>query len=430
MTRTLPKAIAILLLMAAMLECYWRGPLHQKKWRLWDYGSIYASARAMLQGTNPYDTKNCAAVWREAGGAAAWGVPFNEVQVPIVPPSTYAVLEPTALVGARWAMRLWMYGELVMIFGVIGLLATLAGWRWCDWQPVLLAIGVLGFAPIHYSWVSGQTSIPVLFIATLSLCCVAEKKDWAAGVLLGVAIAIKPPLVAPLVVCYFLIGRPRAAVAAVVIAMLILGIGILQLQFHHIPWLQDWHRNVQTTSAPGTINDFSGTNPDRYDLVCLQLLISQVVENRAAVNGLAIGITGILCLLYLAAFLRSECRQNLLLTAGAAVALGLLPFYHRCTDAVVLLLPLAWVISQITHLKNQSLLNRALPWIALVLAMSFLLPEETGHKLATRYHYQFLPLSVWDLMVIPLHVWALLLLCITLIAAMAVADQPARSSGR
>jgi hypothetical protein len=62
--------------------------------------------------------------------------------------------------------------------------------------------------------------------------------------------------------------------------------------------------------------------------------------------------------------------------------------------------------------------------------MSFLLPEETGHKLATRYHYQFLPLSVWDLMVIPLHVWALLLLCITLIAAMAVADQPARSSGR
>src|ERR1700722_14962470 len=73
------QALIIVLVLSAGLNCYWLGPLHKKSWRLYDFGSIYASACAMVQGTNPYDMQNCAAVWRQRGGRNVWGVPFTDV---------------------------------------------------------------------------------------------------------------------------------------------------------------------------------------------------------------------------------------------------------------------------------------------------------------------------------------------------------------
>lgn len=417
-------AILALLLLAAVARCYWRSPIKEKNWRLWDFASIYASARAWVHGTNPYDPENAEKNWIESGGQRAMhGVEFTKVQLPIVPPTTYTVLSPMTAVSAHWAMRLWLCGELAMIVLEIVLLARLAGWGWRDWRTLALAAGVFAFAPVTYSWVSGQTSIPVLFGATLALCLAARKHDTAAGVLLGIVAAIKPPLVGPFILYFLLMDRRRVVVWAVVSAAIIGAISLLQLQIHHVPWLSEWRANIQFAHGPNSTNDFGKGNPLRFDLVCLQLLISQMTDNRNAVNLTAIAITAALCVAYLVALIRRGRRQDLLLAVGAAAALGLLPVYHRCTDAIVLLIPMAWALSAIGQPTladaGRQRTGGFLPWIALVLVAAYFLPEGFGDDLASTRFGLALPARIRDLVVIPLHVWALLFLCITLIAAMA-----------
>ena len=113
-------------------------------------------------------------------------------------------------------------------------------------------------------------------------------------------------------------------------------------------------------------NDFTVANHTRFDLLNLQVVVFQIVRNRALTEILSV-------LVFLGLLARWIFRLRWKADAGlydlaVLAVIFLLPFYYRFYDSSLLLLPLAWALTQVT--TGLRTFARAV----LILAMPFMLP--------------------------------------------------------
>jgi len=233
-----------------------------------------------------------------------------------------------------------------------------------------------------------------------------------AGVLLTLATALKPTVALPFVI-YALVSRSRikVIVPAIATGILLLSVAIIP-QHGRTLWWKSFLANNQRMFAPGATNDFSTANPLHFQLINLQAALFPILHNRALTQ-LATALVFILLLTFWFRAVRRDGQLGLLDLAIVVLA-ALLPVYHRFTDAGLLIVPLAWAL---TELEGE---RRRLAAGCLVLASPFLVPGATMlHEFsgASEILQSLTRSRLWNCFILPHECWAILMLCAVLLTA-------------
>jgi lipoprotein signal peptidase len=229
---------------------------------------------------------------------------------------------------------------------------------------------------------------------------------------LAFTIALKPTVGLPFLI-YILVQRKRARVIPAAIATgLLLGCVAVIPHYGGTLWWQSFLANSQRMFAPGAIDDFSTANPLHFQLVNLSVPLFPLSQSRTLAE-LSAALIFVVVLIFWLFAVRRDWRLGLLDLAILASA-SLLPVYHRFMDAGVLLIPVAWALSELAGELRRS------ASACLLLASPFLLPGASVlHEFSERYQMlkKLSRTSVWESLILTHEAWLILLLCAVLISA-------------
>lgn len=205
-----------------------------------DFAGIWAGARALALGSDPYDAET----WRATALALQSQIP--ETAVYGYPAWVAAALAPLALLPLRAASLVWTIGGMVLAAAALRALLR-------DRVPGLPAVHTLtGLAlllsqPAVISFYDGQWSY--LLIALVSLALVLERRRPAiAGSIGALAILAKPHLFLLALPGLAREAGPRAALAAVTTAAVAIAISLAAAPGWVAPYLQ----HVAASRVPAT----------------------------------------------------------------------------------------------------------------------------------------------------------------------------------
>src|SRR5829696_1642261 len=132
------------------------------------------------------------------------------------PPIVALIGLPLSHLPYFWSVIAWMVFELGCLVAAVILIVRHFGGRSAGTAVFVTVAAYLGWQPIYMDLYLGQVMIPILLLLTLTWLALKSEKDFLAGVLLGIVIAIK--LYAWPIALFLLIkGRWRAPVAAVAV---------------------------------------------------------------------------------------------------------------------------------------------------------------------------------------------------------------------
>jgi glycosyl transferase family 87 len=416
------KLFLLFLILLAGVDFLVRGPLRGIKNTEWnDFVSLYIQSRLWVSGQDPYSMPDFVVEWpaglarpRFVSQEAADGTLIAKRGVPSPYPLTsFVVLAPLSLLPWPVARAVWILLN-VLAFGLtLGMLASLAAAKWTESRTqIFFALG-LALAPFHTGF---ATLNPTVLIVGLSVAAVWEAtrgRQMAAGILLGIAVCVKPQL-GLCFVLYYLVRRRWnvVAIAGGWIAAVAL-IAIVRLAASGVPWLSTYLENSMKVFAPGAVNDFTTSNPVWYNMINLQVLFWQVARNASLANWLAV-LVGLFLLgiWFLLTTRHSSCQ---LLQVSALVVLSLLPVYHRFYDAALLIWPLSW------SLLIAKVQDKRVARLILACVIPFLLPGAALlNQLAEKGR---VPSNIvnnwcWNGLIVSHQVWIVLILCVVLLAAL------------
>ncbi|MEM7625334.1 MAG: glycosyltransferase family 87 protein [Planctomycetota bacterium] len=377
----------------------------------WDFTMIYAGARQVVLGGDPYDFESTFDAYAAAGGEVAQeiGDP-GRLRDPawfhsLYPPTAYTLLAPVGTVGWENAKAVWL---VVNLLAVAGVSVWLVRQRPRDPSPpgagafAALAVGIWwGSAALHTALAFGQMSVLVLALMLPAIGWrtppgAARLCHWhaaLAGLLLAVAGWLKPQLVGPITVV--LLATPRRAVVgwAAGWGVLILVGSVAWIASIESAWLAHWRENLRAFTASG-LAEPSGLNPYTYQLIHLEPWLHRWWPDGIG-PGAALRVAGVLvpaavwlgATAVLAVHGRAGNRASV--TEGpdarcfAAVALAavltMLMAYHRTYDAVLLVLPSVWAWRALSASRRD-----AAAWAVLVGVALFTVPGPVALEVWSR----------------------------------------------
>jgi hypothetical protein len=169
---------------------------------LWDFGAFIASARAAAEGLDPYGVYPLTphVVFP---GFEAWNPNLN-------PPVSALLFRAFDIGEPENSFRVWFWISACCYAGTVALLL----WRYARGvDAVLLTIWMFGLAGFWDTLYLGQIYVPLLLLAVGAWLLLEKRQDVAAGVLIGLVVAMKPNfLVWP--VLLFLAGSYRPPIVA------------------------------------------------------------------------------------------------------------------------------------------------------------------------------------------------------------------------
>ena len=421
--RRLGWALVLGLLILASTEFVLRGPIRfARASNFNDFVSPYIQTRAWVKGMDPYSPGNLVALWpRDAEKFdflkrdLADGSLVLKRGIPTAyPPTAFALLASVAWLPWHVARQVWLAINLLAFGLTVFSLASLNGFHWRERQTYLFLALALALAPLHTGLAAG--SIVIVVIGFCALAVLAADRQWniAAGVMFGVAVGLKPQIGLPFLVYYLLRRRWRVVTTSITLLAILAGAAVFHLATNHTSWIDNYRYDSRILFAGGSLGDFTESNPIRFSLINLQVLLYTFVSDRAGANVTAFVITGALGLLWLLLLRRRADNNDQLRELAALTVLSLLPVYHRLYDASLLIFPLAWCLAELRRSRKE--LAKGI----LLLVLVFLVPggsaleqlQHTGH-LATLQHSWW-----WTHIVMPHQVWALVFLSGLLLAAM------------
>jgi hypothetical protein len=361
--RRAPYAGAMVLLACSCMYFAWQGP-----WRaLADPGGdkdlrvYYCASRAWLLGQNPYDQKVLQQINLQAGGHTR-GVDTSLNFPPC--------LVPLSLVGgiSSWqAARIVWTALSVLLSGVcLWQLSVLMRLPWSSaWTVMFWAIG-LALAPFHTDICEGQLSILVTTVVILALRCQVENHPKMAGVMLGLAVAIKPPMALLLPVMLLFRGQWRMLVQTIFTWVILTGLAVGKMNMAGIHWFPNFWENLQAFSQGGR-GDVTG--PTGYKMIHLDVVLGGLIQDPKMVHVLTAALVGLLGAAALLALRGRRDRRSELLLWGLGGVLCLMSFYNRLYSATLLVLPLAWAMWGLTRPGL-----RGVSGLMLLLILPFLVP--------------------------------------------------------
>jgi hypothetical protein len=433
--RKLGWAFVSVLLLLASAEFLQRGPIRFARANDFnDFLSPYVQTTAWMKNMDPYSPRNLVALWpRDAAQFTflktdlADGSLVSKRGIPTAyPPASFVLLAPVAWLPWSVAERVWLGISLLAFGATLWSLIALADFHWQEKRTYLFLALALALAPFQSGLAVGSIVIVAVGLCALAMWSADRRWSVAAGVLLGIAIGLKPQIGLPFLLYYLLTRRWRVVTITVTVLAILVATAVLPLTMNHTPWVDYYRYDNRTLFARGSLGDFTESNPLRFGLINLQVLLATFVPSRAGANVAALVMTGILGLLWLLLLWRRTERKHGLLNLSALAVLSLLPVYHRLYDASLLIFPLAWSLAALP--ESRSKLEKG----TLLLILVFLVPggsaleqlQRTGYLVALRDSWW------WNHIFMPHQVWALLVISLLLLLAMRASAEKAVCGGR
>ena len=409
------RVVLWILIFIAGAEFVTRGPgrylAEPSNWN--DLSQNYTTAKLWLKGQSPSDPRNFVALWKQEGHSR---LGIEDVRTHMAPPpGGLVVLAPIAALPWRVAKIVWLVILLISFAATVWALASTSGFRRNETRTLIFVAACLALAPFQTGIASGNTSILVIGLCVVAIWAARQNRDATAGILFGIACAIKPQLGAFLVLYYLVRRRWKLFATAVscTAALTIVAIGYLALS--GVTWLQDYVHNARGLAISNPIDDFTPVNPSRFTLINLQVPFFSMTASRSSANLLALTVVALLVLVWIYFAVRNNGHALELLSLGAISVVALLPFYHRFYDAGILTVPLSWCIASAVGP------SKTVARVALLMMTTFLAPGTAFLQLlAIRGRF---PDGVthswwWEVLVMSHEAWALLLLFLVLLYGM------------
>jgi hypothetical protein len=310
-----------------------------------DFVPVYAGARCLLHGCNPYDPSQLEPEFFQAGGKPS-DLPSWQIDVPVYPPSTFLVLSPLALLRFPVARLLWFLLNGCLFVTAAGLILSICprSHRWLSTTLVsffLVTAGIL--------LVLGQPAVFAISLVIIGSCLFLRGDLVPVGAFLFLlSLALKPQIGGFLVV-YFLVQRiywryAASALAGAAVLLLCAGL-ILGHHPHSAGWASTLRANLSATLSPGGSADPRPANRQAIGDENLQALTSIFVTRAGQFNAAAYAIFLGLFGAGIVGVLRANRGPELHLVAlGALSILTLTPVYHRFYDTRLLLLSIPAVV--------------------------------------------------------------------------------------
>lgn len=358
---------------------------------------FHAAGSATLQGLNPYTP-----------GRFSDPFPYPPAWVP------FCVL--LSLMPAPVAVWVWKILNILFLIGAVRLsLALMFGEREASpAQRTTVWCYALLLWPTSIALFDGNTPLCVLFFALLGLQLARRGHPYAAGACLGFSL-IKPNVVLPLFALLLVQGKLRLLLAALIV------VGILTLWGVHLTGigLGDYFSVLKVYNAANAATDSSSVGFAK--LVAIASGIDSGKARLVAVGTGALVILSLLALRYRRAWPIRSTEPDPALPVFLLLGVGFLG--ARGYDLVFVIPIFVWLISLVSA-------PRWLRWPALLLAVSFVIPQRAIELAYERVLSKILPLPVFDVLLSPFRSWAvlgLLLLSVLLLLRLSL-DGSARAT--
>lgn len=343
------------LIVLGLAQTIWRGPMRAfDEDGVHDLAAIYGPARAWLEGLDPYDGAAVERVLREAGyDGVVMRLPKSRLGV--YPPVTYVALTPIAAMPWRAANLTWMALSIAGMAALMGQLVWLVRWlgeadqktqpRLCDRVPIetlAVAVGLLMLAPFHTNLMLGQTSIVATVLVVGAFMAAVSHRPVLAGVLAGVAMALKPQV--GVVALAYLATRFhwRATFIGMATVAVLFGVGLAQLAANAPEWRVHLEQNMQVFNEGG-FGDPTMQGRFRHQLLGLHVLLHMFIEDRQAVTVLAVTFGAVVTLLAMGHMTgQGSRRRELLFFSVLGTACLLTAPGHRFYNAMLLVVPMVY----------------------------------------------------------------------------------------
>lgn len=401
-----------------------------------DFKPVYAGARCLIDGCDPYDSIQIEHSFLQHGGDLSDRVPFVPFNANY-PPSALFLVIPLAMLPFGVAYLLWL-GMGIVLFCAAALCAAdlCIGRRALVVQCVLAAFVATSTILVML----GQPAMISISLAVIAVWCFLRRRYVVPGIVaFAVSLTLKPH-VAGLVWLFFLLSaRARAhaedagteasgvrgwsfrrlALTTLAATVVLMAPGML-LAFHHpasAHWPQELHTNLVGIGARGNFSDPGPENPDAVSIASQQALFSLIRDAPRFYDLVAYAVFLPLFLVWGYRVMRPgagplvggrggvEARD--LMALAAAAALSFLPIYHRQYDTRLLLLmfPALAVLA-----SGYRWMGRAAVALAVVATVA------TSHQFVHMgpwigHHVAHWPPLVWLVLFRPIPLTLLLLAC-------------------
>jgi len=368
-----------------------------------DFSELYTSAWLWRHGENFYNSAVVTAMHERLVGVS--------VQIaPIYPPTTLVLLLPFTFLPWGWANLIWLLLGLAGVAATIFLLWRLGGSK-SPLKALAAATLLLSFAPLHQAYHLGNVVLVVFPLVLWSIFLAEQRKDWPAGLAIGVAACLKPQIGVWVLLYYMLRGRRNIFFGALAVGALVVGV-LLARPAVLLQSLPDYPVNIHYWFDPGQRYGFGeGALPFHVNVV--QVVIYQLCHSIAASQLIAHALFAFGLGFWILTLWKSGFRVPVPLAISSLLALSFISLYHSVSDATILTLALCWAIPT-TKTTNESWKPAGIVTCLLLLIM--MLP---GHSALMRISPD-LPASItsawwWRLLVARYFVWLLAALNITLL---------------
>jgi hypothetical protein len=384
-----------------------------------DFASVYVSSRAWLKGFDPYDQSAFPTLWSEARGSPAQ-LPDPSQVPPLYPLTTLLLISPFALFSWQVAKGTWLVVNLVAVAVTIGALFAIGGMRDRTGQ-VILVTGTLALWALQSAIWVGSPTIITLALGMGSIFLGRIRRDCWAGITLGLCLCLKPHLALPFL-AYYLFVRRRAVLYACLAAVCVIMLAAL-IRTSDFSWLWGWLTNIRA-ALNGGVNDPTGANPLRWQLLNLSYPLHTFISSRLAVTILVfVFVAGQLAIFAKLQHFDGTFPHDL---AGLCclTTISFFPVYHRLYDAALLVLLIPLVVRLLSHGNNT--FGRFLMYL-----LFMFVPSPALLNWIEQYPY-FESLAGswwWTHLIKPWQAWSLLVISIVLLCLMySERDRPVAGS--
>jgi hypothetical protein len=159
-----------------------------------DFGAYYGAALAVREGRSPYDD---ALAWQAAGYVTGGlGRQPTAQTAYVYPPALALALIPLTVLPLQAAQSLWLAVLFGSVVGTAWCLASLVAARHggAFWGIVaVLAVALTMFKPVRGALTfSKQVDPLIMLLLAATILALTRRRDTAAGIVLGLAVAVKP----------------------------------------------------------------------------------------------------------------------------------------------------------------------------------------------------------------------------------------------
>lgn len=366
-----------------------------------DFSEVYTCSWLWRNGQNFCRSALVEATRRRLVGASTH-------VAPIYPPTTFALLSPFTFLPWGWANLVWLTLSLVGVGATIFLLWRIGGSRAWNLGTMFFVTFLLSFDPLHQAFHLGNVALVVVPLVLWSILLAERRQDWMAGLIVGIAICLKPQIAIWVLFYYVLQYRKRVFFGALISGTIVTALLLLH-PIQLLDAIPDYRANLHYWFDPGRPFGFTtGALPFHVNII--QIVLYQLVHSVFAANLIAHGLFMAGVIFWILTLFLTKFRIPAPLAISSILALSFLSLYHSVSDVTILTLALCWAIPA----KHEAWTN-----VKVATCVLFFLMMLPGHSLLMRIS-PHLPSSVttawwWNLFIARYFVWLLFALSLVLL---------------